>query len=122
MLGSQDKSLKIDNRDIRFPVLPFSLAPYLVNLIVFRRYPRAWRFSPSTFHGELRGTEWFTLSANLECKKRGKWPVFLIGLLLTTTLVMLFLRFSKGESFELTGKWFSRLLAVAGEGFKGSLL
>ncbi|KAM7194027.1 hypothetical protein V8F20_008123 [Naviculisporaceae sp. PSN 640] len=119
VLGSQDNSLKIDGLDIQFPVLPFSWAPYIVQLIVSWKHAGAWRFCPSTFHGEPRGTEWFALSAYLDGKRGGRlavWSVFLAALLVPTALVLFFLRFRRGESFELTGKWFSGLLAFAEKG------
>lgn len=69
VLGCQDKSLRVDGVDIQFPVLPFQLVPYLVEHVVSRRYAGAWRFCPSTFHGQLRETEFFKLGGGAGLRK-----------------------------------------------------
>jgi hypothetical protein len=61
VLGCQDRQFLLDDEHIRFPELPFALVPYLVDHIVSRRYAGAWRFCPSTFHGEPRATELFQM-------------------------------------------------------------
>jgi hypothetical protein len=61
-MGCQDRTLLLDGQRIQFPELPFALAPYLVDHIVSRKYAGAWRFCPSTFHGEPRETDFFRFS------------------------------------------------------------
>ncbi|KAK0614642.1 hypothetical protein B0T14DRAFT_312022 [Immersiella caudata] len=60
VMGCQDDTHLVDGRQIAFPELPFSLAPYLVEHVVARRHADVWRFCPSTFHGRPRKTEFLS--------------------------------------------------------------
>ena len=64
-MGCQDNTMLLDGLRIQFPELPFSLAPYLVEHFVSRRHADVWRFCPSTFHGDLRETEFFGSGGSL---------------------------------------------------------
>ena len=91
VLGCQDKSFRVDGVDVQFPVLPFRLVPYLVEHIVFRRYAGAWRFCPSTFHGEVRETEFFKFGGGAGVRKGlgfGLGQVFLDILLTVGSLAL----------------------------------
>jgi len=70
VMGSQDNTLPLDGQCIQFPELPFALAPYLVDHIVSRKHAGAWRFCPSTFHGQPRETEFFKFDGSLNASAR----------------------------------------------------
>lgn len=95
VMGCQDSTLLMDGYRIQFPELPFKLAPYAVEHIVSRRHANAWRFCPSTFHGEPRETEFFQFGGgfvqtrrNVGAKKGAavSWFFFLLFLLMAVFL------------------------------------
>lgn len=91
VLGSQDRTLKIDNQEIQFPVLPFKWAPYLVQAVVSRRHAGAWRFCPSTFWGVPRGTKFldFKSESCRDGRKRGGGKGILVAQVLIAVVVLL---------------------------------
>ncbi|KAM7193440.1 hypothetical protein V8F33_007819 [Rhypophila sp. PSN 637] len=117
VLGCQDRTLKIDNQEIQFPVLPFSWAPYLVQHIVARKHAGAWRFCPSTFFGEPRDSEWFPLNVTTTSNEYGKnkrssGRFALVLFVVVAALV--FVGFGgKGPEFPV-GNWFHGLFSLVG--------
>ncbi|KAM7216537.1 hypothetical protein V8F06_008065 [Rhypophila decipiens] len=119
VLGCQDRTLKIDNQEIQFPVLPFSWAPHLVQHIVARKHAGAWRFCPSTFFGEPKGTEWFSLNGttttrNEYGKNKRSSGRFALVLFVVVVAVLVFVGFGgNGPEFPV-GNWFHGLFSLVG--------
>jgi len=88
-MGCQDSTLLVDGYRVQFPELPFSLAPYLVDYIVSRRYAGAWRFCPSTFHGEPRETEFFMFDGSVPAKTRKDGVAFGVSMVWLVLFVLL---------------------------------
>ena len=97
VMGSQDNTLLLDGQRIQFPELPFALAPYLVDHIVSRKYAGAWRFCPSTFHGQPRETEFFKFDGSASARVIGLPGVSWLakGTLLLALLLALAVVFGK---------------------------
>ena len=113
VLGCQDHGLLLDGKRIQFPELPFALVPYIVDWFMYRRYAGAWRFCPSTFHGQPRDTPFFGRKRNgpLEpdlAAKITRWNKTRTGLLyvfMPILILILFVSYNGTEFLRLSSRW-----------------
>ena len=55
VFGCQDSGFLLDGEKIPFPEVPVPLVvPYIIDHVVSRRFPGAWRFCPSSAYGQVR--------------------------------------------------------------------